>query len=139
MKKALFTTALSLLCIISLSSCGKVETIMNVKVKDGSGNEVKCSVTVSQEACELFGTDIKSFNTFVQSVSNQMKRECKNPRTFVPENFYLNDLKVEREGTYTMTVLVRGYAKNGFGVDGDVSDVIDVLFNYKQNEIKVIW
>lgn len=123
----------------TLASCGKVDTMMNVKVQDGSGNEVKCSVTVSKEVCELFGTDVSSFNTFVQSVSNQMKRKCNNPRTFVPDHFYLNDLKIEREGTYTMTVLVQGHAKNGFGVEGDVSDVIDVLFNYKPNEIRVIW
>lgn len=112
---------------------------MNVKVQDSSGNEVKCSVTVSNDVCELFGKDVSSFNTLVQSVSNQMKREGNNPRTFVPSHFFLSDLNVEREGTYTMNVLVQGYAKHGYGVEGDVSDVIEVLFNNKPNEIRVIW
>lgn len=139
MKKTLFTIALSIFCIISFASCGKVDTMMNVKVQDGSGNEVKCSVTVSEDVCELFGKDVSSFNMLVQNAFTQMKSECQHPRTFVPEGLFMHDLKVQREGTYTVSAYVRGCAKNGFGVEGDVSDVIEILFNYKPNEIKVIW
>lgn len=138
MKKTLFTIATALICIISVTSCQNLDDIIYIKVEDGTGKLVECSVMVSDEVSELFGHDINSVKEIVKFASTQMRRECKYPRTYVPDNFFLNDLKVGSGGKFIVSVLVSGYAQNGFGVEDRVIDVFEVTFYYSHKNITII-
>lgn len=125
MKKYICIIVAILACII-FNSCGTPDT---VKVEAGDGTLVPVEIYALTFGTNAFDYMKKSdIQPFVQEQCNILRRMCNNPRTFVPTSvgyFEIEDtINVDCDGE-TLTIYkyscdVRGYAKNGFGVEGDV-------------------
>lgn len=135
MKKLLLLAA----CVAVLASCGKQEVkpfnVMDydsVTVKDGNKNEVRLSIKylLDSTANDLIKSE-EELNQFFNGIVWNLQNECNNPRTFVPEKIWNVEFKdvIEYKGEkiYVIESLVDGVAKNGFGVEGSVSDILHLI------------
>lgn len=101
-----------------------------INVKDGKGN------AVSIEQPDIYFSKLQKtigegkFNYYMQEIVDKCKKDCKYPITFVPTNilFHIKDtvsIKIDTIDVilYRYSYLVKGYAKNGFGVECAVDKV----------------
>lgn len=136
MKKLFLMTA----CVAVLfSSCGKQEVkpfdVMDydsVTVKDGAKNDVRLSIKflLDSTANELIKSE-DELNNFFERIVWNLQTECNYPLTFVPTQILSVECKdvieYRGENIYNIVSLVKGKAKNAFGVEGEISDVLDLI------------
>lgn len=134
MKKLLFIAA----CVAALVSCNKqveqkpfdVRDIDSITVKDGADNPVKLSVLLDSTYNDLFKSE-KEVNDFFERVVWNLKTQCNHPRTFVPNYVgflhFKDTIEYKDINIYNFQVLVQGVAKNSYGVEGDVSDILNLI------------
>lgn len=103
------------ICIISFTSCDKVN------VKDGKGNDVEIIVDNYIISDFIINNKASWYEKEIQEANNKLMNECKYPVTYVPMKIKIEDI----DGIYTrnLKVYIIGYAKNGFGVEGEVDGI----------------
>lgn len=136
MKKLLFIAV----CVAALVSCNKqveqkpfdVMEYDSVTVKDGTGSPVRLSIKylMDSTANELIKSE-EELNQFFEGIVWNLERECKHPRTFIPAKVWnvecTDIIEYNGEKIYVLKSLVDGYAKNGFGVEDKISDVLNLI------------
>ena len=137
MKRLFFITACA---AVLFSSCGKqqeskpfdVRDIDSVTVKDGNKNEVRLSIKFLLDSTtnDLFQSE-EELNQFFEGIVWNLQTECSNPRSFVPEKIwnveFVDTIEYKGEKMFVIKSLVDGVAKNGFGVEGKVSDILNLI------------
>ena len=130
MKKFIYLLMAFVACVMMFNSCGSsANKVRYVDVQNGSGETVKVDVFALH-----LGTDLQNYmrssdvKPFVQKQCDILKNQCTHERTFVPTS--VEYLKITDEfqvkcgnseiTIYTYSCVVKGYAKNGFGTEGDV-------------------
>ena len=114
-----------------------VHEISNLMMKTGKGELVQVDVrltTNKEQVDSVFGTDSLAFENFVKLLFDGLKDECRYETTFVPQWIQsfeiINDKEDDGTPHYIASALCGGYAKNGFGVESEISDFIKVKFLY---------
>lgn len=114
-----------------------VHHISNLQMKTGKGDLVTVDVRFSSDTIvdEIFGTDSIAFEGMVALFFSELKDECRYEVTFVPrwiQSLEINSIGVDEYDNeiFTARALCGGYAKNGFGVESEVSDFIRIKFSY---------
>lgn len=141
MKKILLP--LFTLSIILISCTQKVKEkpflatdVDSITIKDGADNPMRLNIKFS---LGLDSTDIinrmvfseQELTEFVTGIFTNLKYSCKYPRTFKPKDLIgfevLDTVNFEGENILHIQVLAVGYASNAYGVESDVSEMLDLM------------
>lgn len=141
MKKVLFPL---LMLSFIISACNKVAEqkpflatdVDSITIKDGAGNpyRIKVKYTLGYDSTDIINRIVfseKELTEFVSGIYSNLKSECKYPRTFKPVSLMgfevLDTINIDGENILHIKVLATGVASNAFGVEGDISDILDLL------------
>ena len=114
-----------------------VHQISNLQMKTGKGDLVTVDVRFSSDTIidGIFGTDSVALESMVALFFSELKDECRYEVTFVPR--WIQSLEISSSGVdeyeneiFTARALCGGYAKNGYGVESEISDFIRIKFSY---------
>lgn len=137
MKKLLFPM---LIIGMIVSSCTKqveekpfnVMDYDSVTVKDGADNPVRLSIKflLDSTANDLIKSE-EELNQFFERVVWNLQKKCKYERTFKPTKIWNVECKdiieYKGENLYVLQSLVDGVACNAFGIEDNITDILDLL------------
>lgn len=137
--KKLSLLALAVLCLFGCTKSFHVAEVDSVNIKDGSDNVVPINLaltfsSVDSVLCTKMDNFIKNeeeLTDFVQGTFNVLKYKCNYPRTFKPSYLSLiefqDTLLIDSAEVYEYSCYAHGYAKNAYGVEGSVSELLHLL------------
>lgn len=114
-----------------------VHKINSLQMETGKGELVAVEVRFTSDTIidGIFGTDSVALESMVAIFFKQLKEECRYEVTFVPrwiQSLEISPVGVDEYGNeiFSARAFCGGYAKNGFGVESEISDFIRIKFSY---------
>lgn len=110
--------------------------IDSLTIRDGAENPVKVRVRGvfghdSTAIINKWVSDTLEYRMLVESIFEELKENCYHPRTFIPDElmaFEITDtIPCNNSYIYKANVLATGFAKNSYGVEGEVRDILRLI------------
>jgi len=104
----------------------------SITVKDGADNDTRISVICALDSTAYgYFFNEKELSQFYGEIVSFLRDECRYPRTFKPLRVYSVKFKdtIDYRGItiYKIEAFLTGYAKNGFGVESDITEIFDLI------------